>query len=146
MNHSLYPKILVFLQFTIIGLMVLSSKNFLSSIPSVSIFIIGLLFGLLAINHNKLGNFNIQPKLKEGSKLITSGIYAYIRHPMYTSVNIMMLAFFISTPSFLEGFLFIALIFVLMLKAKREESLWLEHDEAYRYYKESTKLFIPYIL
>jgi len=146
MNHSLYPKILVFLQFTIIGLMVLSSKNFLSSIPSVSIFIIGLLFGLLAINHNKLGNFNIQPKIKEGSKLITSGIYAYIRHPMYTSVNIMMLAFFISTPSFLEGFLFIALIFVLMLKAKREESLWLEHDEAYRDYKESTKLFIPYIL
>jgi protein-S-isoprenylcysteine O-methyltransferase Ste14 len=146
MSHDIYPKALVFLQFTIIGVMVLCSKNFLSSILSISIFFIGLLFGIWAINHNKLGNFNIQPKLKEGSRLITSGIYAYIRHPMYSSVIIMMLAFLISTPTLLEGFLFIALIFVLILKAKREESLWLEHNEAYRYYKESTKLFIPYIL
>jgi len=35
---------------------------------------------------------------------------------------------------------------VLLLKAKREESLWLEHDEEYAKYKNSTKFFIPYIL
>ena len=146
MSHPLYPKALVFLQFTIMGAMIFFSRNFFSSMLSISIFTIGLLFGFWAINHNKLGNFNIQPKLKEGSILITSGIYAYIRHPMYSSVIIMMLAFLISTPNLQEGLLFLTLIIVLILKAKREESLWIEHDEEYACYKERTKLFIPFVL
>ena len=145
-HHSLYPKVLVFIQFTIIGAIVLFSTGFCSSILPVVIFMIGLLCGLLAIKHNKLGNFNIQPKLKESSQLITSGIYQYIRHPMYTSVSIMMFAFFISTPSSIEGFLFVILITVLTLKAKKEEELWLIHDKSYQEYKKRTKLFIPYLL
>jgi protein-S-isoprenylcysteine O-methyltransferase Ste14 len=42
--------------------------------------------------------------------------------------------------------LFLTLIIVLVLKAKREEKLWCGHDEAYIEYKRETKLFIPYIL
>ena len=145
-NHSLYPKTLVFLQFSIIGLMVLLSKGFFSSILGVAIFIVGAIVGLWALTHNQLGNFNIQPKLREGSKLITTGIYALVRHPMYTSVIVMMLGFLVSTVSKIEIFLWLMLIIVLLLKAKKEESLWLEHDEAYESYKKSTKLFIPYIL
>ena len=147
MTQLLYsPKKLVFLQFFIIGLMILFSKNFFFSTLSLSIFLIGTLLGFWAIGHNKIGNFNIQPKLKKGSKLITSGIYKYIRHPMYSSVIIMMLAFLISTPTLIEGLLFVALIVVLVLKAKKEESLWLVHDEEYQKYKKRTKIFIPYIL
>ena len=145
-NHSLYPKTLVFLQFSIIGLMVLLSKGFFSSILGVAIFIVGAIVGLWALTHNQLGNFNIQPKLREGSKLITTGIYAWVRHPMYTSVIVMMLGFLVSTPTIVEILLWLILIIVLLLKAKREESLWLEHDEMYEAYKKSTKLFIPYIL
>lgn len=126
--------------------MIILSKGFSSSMLSISIFIIGLLFSIWALAYNKLGNFNIQPKLKEGSNLITTGIYGYIRHPMYTSVIIMMLAFLVSTPILIEAILFISLIGVLLLKAKREERLWMEHDEAYMEYKKGTKLFIPFIL
>ncbi len=145
-NHFLYPKTLVFLQFSIIGLMVILSKGFFSSILGVAIFIVGAIVGLWALTHNQLGNFNIQPKLREGSKLITTGIYAWVRHPMYTSVIVMMLGFLVSTVTKIEIFLWLMLIIVLLLKAKKEESLWLEHDEAYESYKKSTKLFIPYIL
>jgi protein-S-isoprenylcysteine O-methyltransferase Ste14 len=126
--------------------MVLFSNNFLSSPFSILLFMIGLLFGIWAIKHNKIGNFNIQPKLKEHSKLITSGIYQYIRHPMYTSVIIMMLSFFLSTPTLIEALFFVALIITLLLKAKKEESLWLKHDIEYKHYKERTKFFVPYIL
>jgi len=146
MNHPLYPKALVFLQFTIIGAMVFFSTNFFSSTISMLTFSLGLLLGIWAINHNKLGNFNIQPKLKNGSKLITSGIYGYIRHPMYSSVIIMMLAFFLTTPNLTEGLLFLSLILVLLLKAKKEESLWLQHDKEYQEYKKKTTFFIPFIL
>ena len=145
-NHSLYPKSLVFLQFFIIGLIVIFSKGFLSSGLGIVIFMVGAIFGLWALTHNRLGNFNIQPKLREGSKLITTGIYAYIRLPMYTSVIVMMLGFLVSTPTKIEIFLWIMLIVVLFLKAKKEESLWLEHDKAYKSYKKSTKFFIPYVL
>jgi len=145
-NHFLYPKTLVFLQFSIIGLMVILSKGFFSSILGVAIFIVGAIVGLWALTHNRLGNFNIQPKLRESSKLITTGIYAWVRHPMYTSVIVMMLGFLVSTATKVEMFLWLMLVMVLLLKAKKEESLWLEHDEAYESYKKSTKLFIPYIL
>jgi protein-S-isoprenylcysteine O-methyltransferase Ste14 len=145
-NHSRYPNLLVFLQFLLIGLIVLFSKSFFSSFFGLAIFIVGAILGVWAITHNKLGNFNIQPKLREGSKLITTGIYTWVRHPMYTSVIMMMLGFLVSTPTIIEALLWLILVAVLLLKAKREESLWLEHDEAYEAYKNSTKLFIPYIL
>jgi len=145
-THSLYPNFLVFLQFLLIGIMALFSKSFFSSTFGLATFIAGGILGLWALTHNQLGNFNIQPKLRHGSKLITTGIYAWVRHPMYTSVIVMMLGFLIATPTIVEMLLWLILILVLLLKAKREESLWLEHDEAYEHYKSSTKLFIPYIL
>ena len=146
MKENAYPKLLVLLQFGLIGLMVLFSHGVLSSVLGISIFILGLIIGLWAIGHNKRDNFHIQPNLKEGCQLITTGAYRYIRHPMYTSVITMMFAVLISTPTLLEFFLFLTLIVVLILKAKREEILWCGHDEAYIEYKNNTKLFIPYIL
>jgi len=146
MSEHIYPKFLVFLQFGLIALMLFFSHGLLSSIPGIIIFLLGAGIGLWAINHHKRGNFNIQPKLKEGCQLVTTGAYNYIRHPMYTSVLLMMFAVLVSTPTLLEFLFFIALIIVLVLKAKREELLWCGHDKAYLEYKEHTKLFIPYIL
>ena len=146
MSDSMYPKLLVTLQFTLIGLMVYFSSGIQSSILGMSIFVLGLILGLWAITHNKRDNFNIQPKLKDGCKLVTSGAYNYIRHPMYSSVILMMFGVLVASPTLLLFFFFVLLIVVLVLKAKREELLWCNHDEAYLEYKNRTKLFIPYIL
>ena len=146
MKNKHYPKFLVFLQFALIGLMLIFSHGVLHSFPAMLIFLLGAGIGLWAISHHKRGNFNIQPKLKEGCTLVTSGAYNYIRHPMYTSVIFMMLGVLVSTPVLLEFLFFTALIFVLVLKAKREEELWCGHDKAYIEYRNRTKLFIPYIL
>ena len=146
MMSTIYPKLLVFLQFFVAGVMLFFSKGFFSSSYALSIFIMGLCIGLWALNHNRLGNFNIQPKHKENSTLITTGIYQFIRHPMYTSVIIMMFSIFTSTPTWIEGVLLIVLVIVLVLKAKREESLLLVVHSDYETYMKKTKLFIPYIL
>ena len=145
-NHPLYPKLLVFLQFSIIGLMLLFSNSILSSFIGILVFLIGATVGLFALNHNQLGNFNIQPKMKENAKLITTGIYSYIRHPMYLSVLLMMLGVFIGSPSMIEALFLILLTIVLALKAKKEESIWTEQTEEYVKYKKRTKLFIPFLL
>ncbi len=146
MNEYIYPKLLVFLQFGLIGLMIFFSRGVLSSVTGIIIFLMGVGIGLWAITHHQRGNFNIQPKLKEGCQLVTTGAYNYIRHPMYTSVILMMLAVLAASPAFIELLLFLLLIGVLVLKAKREEKLWCGHDAAYTDYQKRTKLFIPYIL
>jgi len=145
-QHPHYPKFLVFLQFGIIGLMLLFSKGVLSSLLGLTIFFIGLLIGIFALLRNRLGNFNIQPKMKENAKLITTGIYAYVRHPMYLSVILMMLAVVVSSFTILEVLLWLVLVGVLLLKAKKEEAIWSQESEAYVAYKKRTKLFIPFVL
>jgi len=146
MKSPLYSKFLVTLQFTIIGLMILFSNGLINSSLTLSIFILGGVIGLVALNCNKIGNFNIQPELKKDCQLITSGIYSYIRHPMYTSVIVMMLGILLTNFSFLEGGLFIGLIITLFLKASREEKLWINHHLEYQSYKDKTKFFIPFVL
>ena len=145
----MYPKILVFLQFTLIALMIYFSQGlsaFISHSIALSLFVMGLCIGIWALNHNQLGNFNIQPKMKENAQLITTGVYGLIRHPMYTSVIVMMFSVLISTFTTIEIGLFIMLIIVLLLKAHKEESLWIEENKVYQTYKKKTKYFIPYIL
>ena len=145
-NHPLYPKFLVFLQFALIGLMLLFSHGIFSSLMGIFVFLMGATVGVLALLRNQLGNFNIQPKMKENAKLITTGIYAYIRHPMYLSVVLMMLGVLISSPSMVETLFLVLLIMVLVLKAKKEEAIWSEKSLEYLEYKKKTKLFIPFIL
>ena len=141
-----YPNILVALQFGIIGMMVLTGHHFFATPLPLIIFLLGVALGVWALRHNRLGNFNIQPKLRENSKLITTGIYGYIRHPMYSSVILTMFALVVASPTVVEISLFLALILVLWLKAKREEMLWSEHDEEYVEYRKRSKLFIPFVL
>ena len=141
-----YPPLLVFAQFALIGIITLLSKGFFSSWLSMVIFVLGAGLGVWALLHNKLGNFNIQPKMKEGAVLVTTGIYAYIRHPMYLSVTLMSFALVLSSVTLLQCFLLLTLVAVLFLKAKREEDIWMEESEAYIKYRANTKLFIPFVL
>ncbi len=146
--NTIYPKLLVFLQFGFITLMIIFLKlsdDTSKIIYSLPVFIVGFYVGIWALKHNQLNNFYIQPKLKINAKLITTGIYKYIRHPMYFSVILMMFSVLLYTPSFEEIILFILLVGILILKAKREEDLWMRHDKDYLSYKNKTKLIIPFI-
>jgi len=142
---NFYPKFLVFLQFGTIGVM-LSITHYSLQFGAIGIFLSGVIIGIWAITHNQLDNFNIEPALKENCQLITTGIYRWIRHPMYTSVTLMMLGVTLMDSCITMWILWFFLIIILLLKAKREESLWLDYDPCYHNYKEKTKYFIPYLL
>ena len=139
-------KILVGLQFFIIFLMSLPFATEKQN-PYLGLFILifGVMIGFLAIKKHKKGNFNIRPDIKENCELVTNGIYAYVRHPMYLSVLLSMFAIAVMYASYYEFVLFGVLLLTLLVKLFYEESLWRCHSPEYNEYLKKTKRLIPFV-
>ena len=114
-------------------------------VSGIVIAVIGAVIGINAINRHERGNFNIRPDIKESCSLVTDGIYAYIRHPMYLSVLVMMFGVLCIYWSLYEIALYIALVVVMLIKLFYEESLWRCHSVEYEAYKKKTKRLIPFL-
>ena len=138
--------LLVSIQFFLIFLMILPLGEAVESLYLASFFLfLSLTIGLLALSKNRVGNFNIRPDIKEDCLLITQGIYAYIRHPMYSAVLLGMFAFVLLYPTIYEATLFVLLLLTLLTKLFYEESLWKCESDEYLKYTHNTKRLIPYI-
>lgn len=141
-----YSYALVGVQFTCIAILIFAnSAMFSEPISFVLIFIsLGILASIIAKNSST--NFNIIPEIKEGASLAQTGIYAYVRHPMYLAVGILSFAplahAFVWTNILTATILYAALF----LKIKKEEYLWLQKSPEYLKYKQNTKMLIPFIL
>ncbi len=84
-------------------------------------------------------------QIKKGQKLVTTGIYALIRHPIYLGFALS----FIGGELTAQSYLFVVFLPYLIsgyMQGKREERLLLTHfGSAYTSYMRKTKMFIPYI-
>lgn len=77
-------------------------------------------------------------------RLVTDGIYAYMRHPQYTGIFIITLAFMIQWPTLPTLILWPFVIAMYVRLARREEQDVLEkYPEQYREYMERTPMFFP---
>ena len=75
---------------------------------------------------NRLGNFDILPEVKRNARLITSGPYAYIRHPMYSALMLLVFGVAVLHASWVNVVAGCALVAVLAVKSTVEEQR-LEH-------------------
>jgi len=138
--------LLIAIQFTGIGLSIYPF-NYSQHNSYLFLFIsfAGFILGLTALLYNRIGNFRVYPKIKPGFKLITTGPYNYIRHPMYTSVILTT----IGTASFLnDPFNYLGLcmtVVAVTLKALKEEHLIIEENSVYKEYMSRTTRFIPFV-
>lgn len=146
MISKIYSYTLVSLQFIFIALLLIEHGFHMPSSFAVLIFLLGGGFGLYALKHNPLSNFNITPDIKANASLITTGAYRYIRHPMYFSLFVMMLGVVVSKPTLLSFFIYVLLVVTLFLKAHKEEILWMGQSSEYRSYRQQTKRIIPFVL
>jgi protein-S-isoprenylcysteine O-methyltransferase Ste14 len=85
-------------------------------------------------------------EVQEDQKVIDTGMYRIVRHPMYMAMSL----FYISTPLVLGSYagLIPAILFpiVLSLRIKNEEKVLEERLKGYREYKERVRYrMIPYI-
>jgi protein-S-isoprenylcysteine O-methyltransferase Ste14 len=92
-------------------------------------------------------NFNTTLHLREGHTLVTDGPYQWVRHPMYTSLYLLVVAIFLTSANWLAGVPGIASLTIILLnRVRREEAVMLEQfGEPYRAYMQRTGRFLPRI-
>ena len=105
----------------------------------------GTLLGIAALAVNRPGNFNIHPEVKDGARLATTGIYRWIRHPMYSAVLLAMLAAVLLDPRPWRFAVWLALAAVLLAKARREERYLAQRFEHYADYRARTWRLVPWL-
>jgi protein-S-isoprenylcysteine O-methyltransferase Ste14 len=99
------------------------------------------------LTHKALGrNWSVSLQMREGHKLITDGIYAHIRHPMYTAFWLMALAQACLLPNWVAGFSgIIGFGTLYLLRVGPEEEMMVESfGEEYRAYMARTGRLTPW--
>ena len=138
-------KLLVISQFSLIVLIAIVGNSSVFSHPiSLFMILLAIIIGLTPIIQKQF-KVNVFPEVTKDMILITSGIYKYIRHPMYLSVIMLGLSFVIADPKPIMFLVWAILIFNLHLKMDIEETNLLIAFPEYKDYKRNTKRLIPYI-
>ena len=136
--------LLVGLQFTAIGLCALP----LGGAPggpwwSLSLSLLGVLFGIYTLVHNRPGNFGIYPEPKAGCCLVTTGPYRWVRHPMYTSLLLTMLGIALFNGVWVNLLGLGLLLAAILGKTSREERYLRRLFPEYDTYARRTRRLIP---
>jgi protein-S-isoprenylcysteine O-methyltransferase Ste14 len=107
--------------------------------------ILGVTIAIVA-RRKLAGNWSSGVVFREDHELIQSGLYRYVRHPIYSGIILMALG-----TALVQGTLGTMLFFLLVLafmgyKAKQEEELLTTHfPNEYPAYKTRTKRIIPFV-
>jgi protein-S-isoprenylcysteine O-methyltransferase Ste14 len=114
--------------------------------------LVPLAFGVHALR--TLGNPDPQRRedetlmgIEKTTQLVTTGVFKYIRHPLYSSLLLVAWGVFLKKPSWVGGVLGLAATAFLMATARVEEGEnVLYFGDAYREYMRETRMFIPFVL
>ncbi|WP_145959845.1 methyltransferase family protein [Pelagibaculum spongiae] len=107
------------------------------------VLLIGAALGIWVIRHNRIGNFSVFPEPMDKAKLITTGPYRWVRHPMYTALLLTMLGVALINGCWINLLGFLWLIMIIWFKARQEEKLLLQVYDEYSFYQQKTKRLIP---
>ena len=80
------------------------------------------------------------------TQLVTSGIYRYIRHPLYSSLLLLAWGIFFKHPELTPLILAVTATAFLIFTAKADEAECIRFfGPPYQEYMQRTKMFIPYL-
>jgi len=111
-------------------------------------FVIGGVF--LLKKARKPGIVRVDEKLyrfEKTTELVTSGIFKYLRHPLYSSLLFLTWGIWFKQPGVITAFIALLSSVLLWFTAKRDERECLAYfGDSYREYMTRTKRFIPFVL
>ncbi len=135
----------VAIQFISLGLIAVTGPLFPSNEYLLMIELLGLGLGIWAVYIMRIGNFNIVPDPLARSKLVTSGPYRLIRHPMYLALLLTTLPLVIFDIDLFRIFIWLVLLINLLLKLNYEENLLVTELAGYDQYKRKSARLIPFV-
>lgn len=117
-------------------------------IISIVLIILGLVVLVIASTTFNLKEFlGIETyEIKMESKLVTKGIYKFMRHPLYTGTILLLSGYFLYVPT-LSVLIFLILTFVYIEIGSRleEKKLLIEFGNDYTEYCKNVKRYFPFI-
>lgn len=135
----------------LVSLLIFLIPPFTSLSHSLGLKIIGILILLSGIVVCAVAFFHLGPGFtpfiqpNEKGSLVTSGIYAIVRHPMYSGVILLAFGWSILWSSLIGILLSFLFFWILDQKASAEERLLTQRYPQYATYKKNVKKFIPSI-
>jgi len=143
--ERIYPYLLVFIQLTSLVYLLSSAPFIAYDYSGILIEVAGVFLGLISIYVMGIGNANVAPIPKQNGKLITSGPYRVIRHPMYLAQLIAVLPLVIDYFTWIRLGVFVLLMITLLVKMVYEEKHLKQQFSDYVEYVERTKKILPFI-
>ena len=142
---GLWVVIQFMLMIAVIGLgVVLRGNDWGTSLPALGVALFGLggvlgIAGVLVLGRNRTAF----PRPRADSQLIQHGIYARVRHPLYTAVMLLSLGWALVWQSWASLAIALAQIPFFVAKARREERWLGENFPDYADYAKRVPRFIP---
>ncbi|WP_296630948.1 isoprenylcysteine carboxylmethyltransferase family protein [Rhodoluna sp.] len=146
MSDKSKGNLLVLVQFALIAFVVLWPSG---QINIAAIYIGGILLVAPGIIVLYLGIKNLgrslaaNPVPKSDAELVETGIYKYLRHPIYTGLMLASLGSAVQTLDLAKLVVWCALVLLLNYKARWEETLLVKKYSGYANYMKRTGRFVP---
>lgn len=141
----LKSRLLVIIQFTGIILFAISGPLTASSFWLQMMELIGIILAAWAFLVMNPLRVSVFPEPRPDGELIERGPYAYIRHPMYSSILLIVAALNIDRLDAASIILFLVLATNQVVKLRFEESLLKAKYSGYEAYMKRTKALIPFV-
>ena len=141
-------RLMVVGQFVLIGILVVLPKGDDWPVPTALTVAcsVATVLGLtvMVIGATGLGRgLTATPLPNAHAQLRTGGLYRYVRHPIYSGLLLMMAAITVAAGSGLRLLTLAALVLLLNVKARWEETRLAERFEGYADYAARTPRFVP---
>ncbi len=112
--------------------------------------VVGFLLSIILLSATFKQNTYLAPVVKiqkeRGHKVISTGLYGYIRHPMYAAIYLMVISSALLLSSMWGIYTSVALIITLTIRSILEEKMLAKNLEGYKEYMKKVKArFIPFI-
>lgn len=139
--------LILFLQLLGLQILPITQNTLLFQMVGICIALLAFTIGVMA--RKELGTnwaHASDYQIKKKHELVTTGIYRYIRHPIYTSISLFIVGCELVALSYLFLPLLCVLLFTSYIQAKKEEKILLEHfGVEYKSYTKRSSMLLPYI-
>ena len=112
------------------------------TVSGMALAVLGLAIAVFSVIHLNR-SLTVFPTPKKGAELIESGLYRWVRHPIYTGIILLVFGYAAGTGSVHKPIIALCLLLLFYLKSTYEEKQLLKQYPTYADYSRRTGRFFP---